>query len=302
MQKITPSLWFQGQAEEAMNFYLSIFKNSRTVSIKRYPDKPMPGLPMEGLEGKVLTEIFELEGQRFMALDGGPIFKFNPSVSFIINCSTTEEVDYYWDKLSSGGSVLMPIQKWPFSERYGWLNDTYGVSWQIGVITSTREKMTPAFMFVGDNFGKCEEAINFYTSVFKNSSIEHISRYEKGEHDVEGRVKFSSFKLEDQQFRAMESSLGHTFNTTGAVSFYIECKDQGEVDYYWDKLTEGGNPQAQQCGWLQDTYGFSWQIIPKILGELLSDPDKDTSDRVMQAMLKMKKIIVRDLEGAARGK
>ncbi len=301
MQKITPSLWFESQAEEAMNFYVSVFKNSRVVSIKRYPDKPMPGLPMAGLEGKVLTEIFELEGQRFMALDGGPVFKFNPSVNFIVNCSSAEEVDYYWNKLSEGGGVLMPLQKWPFSERYGWCNDKFGVSWQIGMVGQVKDKISPSFMFVGDKFGKCEEAINFYTSVIKNSSIEAIMRYEEGEHDKAGKVKFSSFLLEGQQFRAMESSLGHKFSTTGAISFLIECNDQEEVDYYWDKLTEGGDPKNQQCGWLQDKYGFSWQVIPKALGELLSDPDKAKADRALQAMLRMKKIVVADLEKAAEG-
>jgi predicted 3-demethylubiquinone-9 3-methyltransferase (glyoxalase superfamily) len=160
MQKITPFLWFDKQAEEAMNFYVSILKNSKIVSVKRYPDGPLEG-PMKGMEGKVLTGVFELEGQRFMALDGGPYFK--PS---------------------------------------------------------------------------------------------------------------------------------------GAVSFYVECETQEDVDYYWSKLSEGGDPKAQQCGWLQDKYGFSWQIIPKALPELLNDPDKEKSGRVMQAMLQMKKIDVERLRKA----
>ena len=160
MQKITPFLWFDKQAEEAMNFYVSILKNSKIVSIKRYPDGPLEG-PMKGMEGKVLTGVFELEGQRFMALDGGPYFK--PS---------------------------------------------------------------------------------------------------------------------------------------GAVSFYVECQTQEEVDYYWSRLSEGGDPKAQQCGWLQDKYGFSWQIIPKALPQLLNDADKEKSGRVMQAMLQMKKIDVEKLRKA----
>jgi len=159
MQKITPFLWFNNNAEEAMNFYVSIFKNSWIVSLKRYPEGPLEG-PMKGMEGKVLTAVFELEGQRFMALDGGPFFK--PS---------------------------------------------------------------------------------------------------------------------------------------GAVSFYVECETQEEVDDYWEKLTAGGNPKAQQCGWLQDKYGFSWQIIPAALPKLLNDPDRAKANRVMQAMLQMKKI---DIGGLMR--
>ncbi len=299
MQKIIPFLWFDKNCEEAMNFYVSVFDDAKVISIKRYPDEAVPGLPMNGLEGKVLTAVFQLEGQRFMALDGGPVFKFNPSVSFVINCATVEEADTYWNKLVEGASVMMPIQKYPFSERYGWLADKFGVSWQIGVMAERKDKIFPAFMFVGDNFGKAEEAINFYTSTFDDSSIKMISRYEEGEHDVPGKVKFASFELAGQQFSAMESSLGHKFDAGGAISLYVECKDQEEIEKYWSKLSDGGDPKFQQCGWLADKYGFSWQIIPKALGEYLSDPDKEKSNRVLQEMLKMKKIVIADLDKAA---
>ena len=302
MQKITPFLWFEDKCEEAMNYYISVFgSGSKIVNIKRYPTDMQVG-PLPNMGGKVLTGVFELLGQRFMALDGGPFFKFNPTVSFIINCDTPEEVDAYWKKLSEGSSsVLMPLQKWPFSERYGWLNDKYGVSWQIGVVGKPKDKITPSFMFVGDKFGKAEEAINFYTSTFKNSSVEMISRYEPGEHDETGKVKFASFLLEGQQFRAMESSLEHKFTTTGAISHLIECKDQAEIDYYWEKLKEGGDPNAQQCGWLADKYGLSWQVVPD-MERWLSGADKAGSDRAMQAMLQMKKIVIADLEKAYSGK
>jgi predicted 3-demethylubiquinone-9 3-methyltransferase (glyoxalase superfamily) len=169
MQKITPFLWFDTQAEEAINFYTETFANrpgtangeSKIESITRYPDGPLDG-PMKGMEGKVLTAVFKLDGQTFMCLDGGPIFK-----------------------------------------------------------------------------------------------------------------------------------------PTSAMSLYIECEDQAEVDHFWTKLSEGGNPEAQQCGWLQDRFGFSWQVIPKDLPRLLGDPDKAKSGRVMAAMMQMKKIDVATLEAAA---
>jgi len=167
-QKITPFLWFNDKAEEAINFYVSIFSSapgateeSKIVGITRYPDTAT-NPQMQGLAGKVLTAVFELRGQRFMALDGGPFFK-----------------------------------------------------------------------------------------------------------------------------------------PTGAMSLYVECSTQEEVDHYWSRLSEGGDPQAQQCGWLMDKYGFSWQIIPKQLPELMTNPDKEKSGRVMQAMMQMKKIIIADLEAAA---
>lgn len=122
MQKITPFLWFDHQAEEAMNFYVSIFKNSKIETIKRYPAGITEG-PMAGFDGKVLTGVFELEGQKFMALDGGPVFQASGAVSFLVDCADQEEIDYYWDKLTEGGD--------PNSQQCGWLKDKFGFSWQI---------------------------------------------------------------------------------------------------------------------------------------------------------------------------
>jgi predicted 3-demethylubiquinone-9 3-methyltransferase (glyoxalase superfamily) len=170
MQKITPFLWFDHQAEEAMHYYVSIFadsprggKDSRIVSIKRYPEGPLEG-PMKGMEGKVLTGVFELYGQRFFAIDGGPHFSF-----------------------------------------------------------------------------------------------------------------------------------------TGAISLYVECDSQKEVDHFWSRLGAEGDPQAQECGWLKDRYGLFWQVIPRVLPALLSDPDPEKSGRVLQAMLRMKKIDIAGLERAFQG-
>ncbi len=161
-QNITPFLWFDRNAEEAMNFYIKVFKDGKIVSIKRYPEGVQTG-PMKDMGGKVLTGMFELRGQRFMCLDGGPIFKFNES-----------------------------------------------------------------------------------------------------------------------------------------ISFYVECQNQAEVDYFWERLS--AVPASEQCGWCKDKFGVSWQIIPKKMGELLSDPDEAKANRVLMCMLKMKKIDVAELEKAAAGK
>ncbi|HEY4489944.1 MAG TPA: VOC family protein [Candidatus Paceibacterota bacterium] len=295
IQKITPFLWFDKNCQEAMNFYISIFDNSRIVSIKRYPEKALHPA-WEGFQGKIITAVFELMGQRFMALDGGPHFKFNPSVSFTITCANADVAQNFYDKLSADGEILMPFQQYPWAEKYGWLQDRFGVSWQINT-EKNGGKIIPSLMFIGKHFGKCDEAINFYMGIFKNSSIETIARYEKDEGDVEGKIKYSHFLLEGQPFRAMENSFPHKFEVSGAISFHVECEDQNEVDYYWNKLTEEADSKAQQCGWLADKFDFSWQIIPKILGEYLSDPDPVKSERVMKAMLQMKKI---DIEGLKR--
>jgi predicted 3-demethylubiquinone-9 3-methyltransferase (glyoxalase superfamily) len=253
---------------------------------------------MEGMEGKVLTGVFELAGQRFMALDGGPAFKFTPAVSFFVNCETEKEIDQLWARLSDGGSVLMPFQQYPFSEKFGWLNDQYGLSWQLN-LGARKQKITPFLLFVGEQHGKAEEAMQFYTSLFENSRIEHVAHYGAGENGEEGTVQHAVFQLNGQEFMAMDSNLEHAFTFSEATSFYVECESQDEVDYFWNKLS--AVPEAEQCGWLKDQYGISWQIIPTALPELLNDPDPEKSRSVMEAMLQMKKIDIAGLEKAYAG-
>lgn len=300
MQKITPFLWFDKQAEEAMHFYTSLFANSRILSINRYPDVAMDE-HMKGMEGKVLTGVFELNGYQFMALDGGPVFTFTPAISFFVNCETEEEIDELWEKLSEGGTVRMEFQKYPFAEKYGWVSDKYGVDWQL-MLDHKKQSISPALLFTKDKYGKAEEAINFYTSLFPNSEINFIQRRGKDhpETEKEGTVEYASFTLNGQHFKAMEGNQGHNFVFTEATSFYVNCEDQEEVDQLWEKLS--AVPESEQCGWLKDKYGVSWQIIPKALPTLMTDPDPEKSGRVMQAMLQMKKINVAKLHEAYEGK
>lgn len=263
-----------------------------------------PGI--EQMEGKVLTGIFELWGYRFMALDGGPLFKLNPSVSFMVNFDPSqhsdakEKIDEVWEKLSDGGKVLMPIAEYPFSKRYGWVEDKYGVSWQL-IITDPegeeRPLIIPSLLFVKEKSGKTKEAREFYLSVFKNSKEGSIVYFEEDSEmgQKKGDVMFSDFMLEGQWFAAMDGGNPHEFDFNEAVSFEVECTNQEEVDYYWEKLTT--SPEFEQCGWLKDKFGVSWQIVPRRLGELLeNDPD----NKVLNAMLEMKKLDIKTLEEASK--
>ena len=159
------------------------------------------------------------------------------------------------------------------------------------------QKITPFLWF--DN--QAEEAVKFYTSVFKNSKIHNITRYDEESSKAAGRPKGSvmtvEFELEGQEFVALNG--GPHFKFSEAVSFVVNCESQDEVDYYWEKLTEAGDVNAQQCGWLKDKYGLSWQIVPKVMIELLNNPDPDKARKVMKAMLQMKKIDIETLKKAA---
>ena len=291
IQKITPFLWFDTQTEEAVSYYTSIFKDSKIESIHRYDEGPM--------QGKVLTAVFQLEGQQFMALDGGPHYQFTPAISFFINCESLEETDRLFELLSAGGPVLMPLQAYPFSERFAWIADKYGVSWQLN-FGARDQKITPFLMFVGEQHGKAEEAFNLYISLFENSSVLNVERHGAGDDGPEGTVKHAVFSLYGQEFMAIDSHLPHPFTFSGAISFFVNCEGQDEVNQLWDTLTQGG--EEQMCGWLVDRYGITWQIIPTALIEMLTDPDSEKSKRATEAMLKMRKIEIGEIKRAYIGR
>jgi predicted 3-demethylubiquinone-9 3-methyltransferase (glyoxalase superfamily) len=290
MEKITPHLWFDNNAGEAAKFYTSIFKNSKIKNVTTLHNTP---------SGTVEIFTVEIMGQEFTLISAGPLFKFNPSISFLVTCSTKEEVDALWKKLSEGGTVLIELGEYPFSEKYGWLQDKYGLSWQIVFMGDhmIKQRIIPTLMFVGKKLGKAEEAINFYASVFGNARVGDIFRYSKGEEpDKEGTVKYASFMLEGQEFAGMDSARGHNFGFNEAISFMVHCETQKEIDYYWEKLS--ADPKAEQCGWLKDKYGLSWQIVPNLMDEMLNNNDTKKIARVTEAFLQMKKLDIANLKKA----
>ncbi|HWZ27709.1 MAG TPA: VOC family protein [Gemmatimonadales bacterium] len=155
------------------------------------------------------------------------------------------------------------------------------------------QKITP-FLWFNDN---AEEAMNFYCSVFKNAKVGRVSRYGDAGPGPKGSVMSATFELEGQEFFALNG--GPQFSFTEAVSFFVRCESQAEVDYFWEKLLAGGG-KPSQCGWLKDRFGLSWQIVPNRLGELLGDRDPNRAGAAMRAMLKMSKIVIADLENAAK--
>ena len=298
---IIPNLWFDRQAEEAARFYASLFKNSKVGEPMR---AGKAGFEIHGLpEGTVITIGFEIEGQRFVGINGGPLFKFTPAISFLVACATKDEVDALWAKLASGGTALMELGEYPFSEWYGWTQDRYGLSWQVMAMGSRkiRQKIIPTLMFVGEQSGKAEAAIRLYTSVFNDSGIGDILRYGKGEEpDREGTIKHAAFTLQGQEFAAMDSAYEHGFTFNEAVSLMELCEAQEEIDRYWEKLTADGG-QESMCGWLKDQFGVSWQIAPSSLEAMLRDPDQKKVERVTNAFLKMRKFNLAELRKAYKG-
>ncbi len=301
-QKIIPHLWFDDRAEEAASFYTSLFDPSRVGATTRYGRE---GFEIHGQpEGKVMTVEFDLEGYRFIGLNGGPHFSFTPAISFFVAAETEAEIHRLWEAFSDGGSALMELGAYDWSEKYGWVQDRFGLSWQLalGAGEEMGPKITPSLLFVGDQHGRAEEALNFYTSVFPDSEVVGILRYEEGEGEQEGSVKHARFTLDGEPFIAMDSGHTHAFSFNEAVSFLVACRSQEEVDYYWGKLTPGGDPDAQQCGWLKDRFGVSWQVSPVELHQMMQDPDAEKVARVTRAFLQMKKFDVEALRQAYDGR
>jgi predicted 3-demethylubiquinone-9 3-methyltransferase (glyoxalase superfamily) len=294
MPTITPHLWFDKEAKEAAEFYTSLLPDSRVTHITTLHNTP---------SGDSDLVSFVLANQPFMAISAGPLFTFNPSVSFHVKLRTKEEVNAIWEKLSSGGKVLMPLDAYPFSERYGWIEDQYGLSWQViyAGTNDIQQTITPVLMFVGPVCGKTEEAVNLYTSVFHNSNLFFLHRYGQGEEpDKEGTVKYVAFTLDGMEFGAMDSARAHQFAFNEAISLLVPCETQAEIDYYWEKLS--ADPQAEQCGWLKDQFGLSWQVWPTAIGEMMKHGTHEQIDRITQAFLPMKKFDLATLQRAYEGK
>jgi predicted 3-demethylubiquinone-9 3-methyltransferase (glyoxalase superfamily) len=297
---ITPHLWFDTQAREAAEFYCSVFPDSSIDSLVTLRDTP---------SGDCDVLSFRLHGQPFMAISAGPVFTFNPSVSFIVNFDPSREPDAAarlertWAALADGGKVLMALDAYPFSKRYGWLQDRYGLSWQLILADPSgqlRPAIMPSLLFTGEVCGKAEEAGAFYRSVFDGSQAGQLARYPDGmAPDRAGTVMYSDFRLDDTWFAAMDSAREHGFGFNEAVSFLVHCRDQAEIDRYWAQLSSV--PESEQCGWCKDRYGVSWQISPIVLDELMTSGDQAVVDRVTHAFLEMKKLDVAAIEAAGRG-
>jgi predicted 3-demethylubiquinone-9 3-methyltransferase (glyoxalase superfamily) len=292
MSGITPHLWFDTQAKQAARFYTSTFGNSEISTELTLHDTP---------SGDCDVVHFTLEGQPFQAITAGPLFSFNPSISFLVNCETMDEVDALWKVLNEGGEALMPLDSYDFSDHFGWTQDRYGVSWQI-MHSGDRpftQKIVPTLMFVGDVAGRAEEAMTLYTSVFADSRVEGVMRHDKGGPDAEGTVRHASFTLGSCELAAMDSAAEHKFAFNEAISLMVHCDTQDEIDHYWERLS--AVPESEQCGWLKDRFGVSWQIVPRAMDKMMDDADPETLSRVTQAFLKMKKFDIAELEAAYSG-
>lgn len=300
-QKIVPQLWFDTQAREAAAFHVAAFGGDSAVT----DVTTISGTP----SGEVDIVRFKLLGYEFMAISAGPLFRINPSISFFVHFDPArrpearEALDALWEKLIDGGKALMPLGSYPFSSHYGWVEDRYGVSWQL-ILTNPggepRPAIIPSLLFTGEVCGRAEAALKFYSEVFQQTRQGMVARY-GGDMapNREGTLMFADFMLQGQWFAAMDSAHPHEFAFNEAVSLVVNCDTQEEIDTFWQALS--AVPQSEQCGWLKDKFGVSWQIESARMNEMLNRT-AEQRDRVIQALLKMRKVDIAALEAACEGK
>lgn len=288
-------MWFNTQAVEAAEFYSSLFPDSKILSRNVIKDTP---------SGDCHTISFEVWGQRFEAISAGPQFDLNPSISMMVNFdplffqeyenpkkAATDELNKIWTELGKGGMALMELGEYEFSSLYGWILDRFGMTWQL-ILTDPggdpRPPVMPSMLFVGDNCGRAEEAGTFYRSIFPAAEEGLMVKF------PEGTVMFSDFKLGESWITVGDSDYDHQFQFNEALSYIISCKDQEEIDYFWEKLSAHG--EAEQRGWLKDKFGVSWQIVPEDLSRMLDEGSEKQKEAVTGAFLKMNKIDIAELQ------
>lgn len=275
--KIYPCLWLNKQAKEAAALYCSVFNNA--------------GITHEN----PFVSILEVSGQQIMCLNGCPDISPNPSVSMMVEYANEEELNRNWAQLVQQGQVLMALDAYPWSKKYGWVQDRFGISWQLMLADGEPpQKLTPVLMFCGAQQGRAEAAVEYYTSLFPHSTVDTLLKYGPENPAAEGQVLHSRFRLYNYQLMAMDSGVPQPFTFNEAVSLVLECKNQEEIDDYWNHLSDGG--MESRCGWVRDRFGLWWQVVPEVLGKLMADPER--MPRVSQAFMKMKKFVIAELENA----
>ena len=291
-QKIVPHLWFDTEAKEAVEWYTDIFPDSKITMRQTLTDTP---------SGDSEQFAFSLMGYEFMAISAGPFAKKNPSISFILQIDEQNEelIDELYDKLMDGGKELMPLGEYPFNKKYAWIEDKYGTSWQFWLRNhrSGKNHIVPSLMFANENTGKATEAMKLYVDTFKKS--EHLAsrNYPPGmEPNTEDLVMHAEVRLAKKRFSFQDSGYEHDSQFSEGVSLMVKCDDQKEIDKYWKALS--ADPEAEQCGWLKDKFGVSWQIVPKVMDDMMENGSPKQLKKVTEAFLKMKKFDIETLEKA----
>lgn len=273
-KRIYPCLWFNKNAQEAVDFYSLIFSDIRKFDSNGF------------------STTFEIAGSKFMVMNGGPTYQVNSAISYYFYSGSEAVLQRIYESLSAGGHILMPLGKYEWSTQYAWVIDRFGVNWQLDIDDiQSKQKIVPTCLFVNKKNQSVKDAISHYTGIFKPSKVILEAPYNTESGMPFGTLLFAQCSLNGYIFNTMSSTMVHDYDFTPGNSFVIECSTQAEIDYYWHKLGDGGH--YSRCGWLVDKFGISWQVLPDFLAKLVNDPDK--GPKVIQAFMKMQKFDIETL-------
>lgn len=275
--KFAPCLWVDNQVEEMTVLYTKVFENGKPLKTLYFLEDA------HGKIGDILTQSVQLANQEFILLNGGPEFKATPSISYMVTCTSETQLQVLWQELSEGGKLLMNLAIYPEVGQFGWLEDRFGISWQFSLDqSSSSQKITPCFMFSGEQYGNASSAVAEWIEVFQSGEI--LEHYSNGD----STTKLSKFTLHQQEFMAMDSAVDYGFTFSLANSFYVYCENQKEIDRLWTAITSKGTEMP--CGWMGDRFGVAWQTVTRDMNTMLDRKNLTKALAVTQAVYGMMKI------------
>ncbi|MGO1399357.1 MAG: VOC family protein [Brevibacterium yomogidense] len=306
MDPIVPNIWHDRTAVEASAFYTSAFREARETARSHYPTEGLQDF-QKSFAGEVVTIDLEIHGRPLALINADDTFRPNPSAGFMLHFSPQiaddphAYLDEVHDRLAVGATTLMPLDEYPFSARYAWIEDRYGVSWQLFLTEQdapARPFLVPALMFCGTAQNRAAEAVAAYTSLYPGSEVGTVATYpEQTGPAAAGSTMYSDFRLgpgsddprADEWLTAMDSGVEQPFTFTEGFSLMVRADGQDDLDRLWSVLST--DPSAEQCGWCRDEFGVSWQVVPRDLEDLMARPG------AYARLMEMKKIDIAALRG-----
>ncbi len=281
MQAIIPHLWYDTEAKEAAAFYVNIFggKIDWTYTITDTPS------------GDSDLIQFQLGDMTLAAISAGPYFKLNESMSLMVNVASKDEVTRLYQALSEGGRVLMPLGEYPFSPYYVWLEDRFGLSWQLSYAPDLDNsyQFDICLLFSQDQVGLAQPMLDYYKDKLPQASVGQLSYYGEGEAAVEAaKLNYAELLVAGQKMIVMDHGYGGEASFNEAFSLMVYVDSQDELNFYYDLLS--AVPEAEMCGWVKDQFGISWQIVPRILMEAYDTASPEQIKAVNAAVMTMKRL------------
>lgn len=294
---ISTNHWYRGTADEALALYEQAFRDTAVVSRARYPEAGLPDF-LAPLAGTTMQIELDIHGVRLGMTNAGPEYSPCPAISMLLNFDPSmipdarEYLDQAWAVLSEGGEVRMPLGEYPHSAHYGWVQDRFGVNWQLMLTNPSGDPapfMTPNVLFTEPVLWRAGEALEAWVAAVSGSRVLHRHPYPEGSAAPEGAVMFADAEVAGSLLSVMDSGPGHSFEFTPGSSFVIHCPDQETIDAAWEALS--ADPEAEQCGWLRDRFGVSWQVVPADMEQILAH------EGAHERLMGMKRIVIADLLG-----